>query len=104
MRKQVELITDEECPNVEAARAVLREALDAVGLPHEWVEWNRAAKASPAYARQYGSPTVLVDGTDVSGDGGAADVNCCRIYRSAGGGFLGVPSRELIAGALAPAE
>lgn len=96
----IELITDVDCPNVEAARAVLREALDSTGLPHEWTEWDRGAESSPPYARRYGSPTVLVDGNDVSDEGGAADGNCCRIYPDEAGGFLGTPSRESVVEAL----
>lgn len=96
----IELITDVECPNVEAAREVLREALDSTGLPHEWTEWDRGAEGSPQYVRSYGSPTVLVDGNDVSGEGGAAEGNCCRIYQDKAGRFLGVPSCESVVEAL----
>ena len=96
----IELITDADCPNVEATRAVLRLALDAVGLPHEWTEWDRGVESSPPYARHYGSPTVLVDGFDVSGEGEAADGNCCRIYRDESGNFRGVPGLESVVEAL----
>lgn len=96
----IELITDTDCPNVEATRAVLREALDTVGLPHEWTEWDREAESSPPYARRYGSPTVLVNGVDVSGESGAADADCCRIYQDEAGDFRGVPSRESVVAAL----
>ena len=96
----IELITDADCPNVEATRAVLQEALNAVGFPHEWTEWDRGAESSPPYARRYGSPTVLVNGIDVSGEGGAADADCCRIYQDEEGRFRGVPSRESVVAAL----
>lgn len=96
----IELITDVQCPSVEAARAVLREALDSTGLPHEWTEWDRATEDCPQYARCYGSPTVLVYGIDVSGEGGAADGNCCRIYQDEAGKFVGVPSFASIVRAL----
>ncbi len=96
----IELITDVDCPNVEATRAVLREALDAVGRAREWTEWDRGAENSPPYARRYGSPTVLVNGIDISGEGGAADGNCCRIYQDEAGKFLGVPTRESVVEAL----
>ncbi len=96
----IELINDVDCPNVEATRALLREALDAVGLPREWTEWDRGAKDSPQYARCYGSPTILVNGIDVSGEGGAADGNCCRIYQDEAGNFLGLPSRKSVVEAL----
>lgn len=97
---KIELITDVECPNVEDARTVLREALDSTGLPREWTEWDRGAESSPSYARCYGSPTVLVDRFDVSGEGGAANGNCCRIYQDEAGSFVGVPSLASIVRAL----
>lgn len=96
---RIELITATGCPNVDATRTALREALAAAGLPAEWIEWDRASPASPQHARSYGSPTVLVDGADVSGEGGAAGADCCRLYRTADG-FHGVPSRESIMDAL----
>ena len=100
MTMNIELITDADCPNVEATRAVLREALDALGLSRGWTEWDRGAESSPPYARCYGSPTVLVNGIDVSGESGAADGNCCRIYQDEAGKFFGVPSRESVVEAL----
>ncbi len=97
---KIELITDTDCPNVEATRAVLREALDAVGLPRDWTEWDRESDSSPPHSRRYGSPTVLVNGIDVSGESETADGNCCRIYQDEAGHFRGVPSRESVVEAL----
>ncbi|MBI3836629.1 MAG: hypothetical protein HY288_01675 [Planctomycetia bacterium] len=99
MRK-VELICDTDCPNVEAAREQLRRALQEVGQPADWQEWNRGASASPEYARRYGSPTILVDGKDVTGTLPQEAANCCRIYPSGQDGFRGVPTVEVIASAL----
>jgi len=87
----IELIYDLECPNVEAARDVLRSALERVGVSEEWKEWDREATGSPEYASRYGSPTILVNGLDVTGDGSEADANCCRVYASSNG-LRGVPS------------
>lgn len=60
-------------------------------------EWDRTSPESPAYARGYGSPTVLVDGRDlvgaVPGDGGSS----CRLYHRGFGGFDGAPSAEQVA-------
>ncbi len=97
---KIELIIDADCPNVEAARGVLREALAEAGVEAEWKEWDRESGGSPAYAREYGSPTILVDGQDVSGQGTESDANCCRVYVSADGRFRGVPDRELVVSAL----
>ena len=99
--KTVELIVDQGCPNVEAARVELRSALSDLELPLRWQEWDRESTEAPAYARQYGSPTVLVDGRDVVGDGTEADANCCRVYADREGRIRGTPSAEEIRDALA---
>ncbi len=98
--RRIELIYDMDCPNVESARGVLRDALAAEGLEAEWAEWNRESGDSPEYAREYGSPTILVDGRDVSGQGSEADANCCRVYAAADGALRGVPEVETVRAAL----
>jgi len=100
MTLKVELITDPDCPNVEAAREQLRQAFAAVGEVPAWDEWDRQADDAPEYARSYGSPTVLVNGRDVVGEATEADANCCRVYESENGRFQGVPAVELIVAAL----
>ena len=54
--QNIELVYDVDCPNVEGARAVLREALQEAGLDPEWIEWDREDPISPPHARMYGSP------------------------------------------------
>lgn len=97
---RVELVYDRTCPNVDAAREEIRSALAAAGLSGEWVEWDREADDSPDRVRRYGSPTVLVDGVDVSGAGSEADANCCRVYVTEDG-FGRAPSARRIQQALA---
>lgn len=100
MVKTVELIIDRGCPNVEVARAELRRALSDLELPLQWQEWDRESAEAPTYAREYGSPTVLVDGRDVVGEGTEADANCCRVYVGRDGRIRGAPSAEEIRDAL----
>jgi len=102
---KVELITDVDCPNVEAARANLMRAFSRVGLPARWTEWERDDPEAPAWVAEYGSPTVLVDGRDVSGDGGSSPSggNCCRVYDGEDGALTGVPPVELLVDALSEA-
>ena len=52
MTVAVELVYDKACPNVGEARASLRQALTAVGLPAEWTEWEASAPSAPAHARR----------------------------------------------------
>ena len=99
----IDLVFDNECPNVEDARALLRTALVDAGLPPTWREWERAAPNTPAQFQGLGSPSILVDGVDISGadnlDGRTERANCCRIYEN-GGRFRGVPAIEVVAAAL----
>lgn len=96
---KIEFIYDRDCPNIEDARAQLRLALQQSGLPAEWQEWEHNNPASPAYARLYGSPTVLVAGQDITGDSPSGDPSC-RIYANTQGRNRGVPDATLIRAAL----
>ena len=99
----VELIYDNDCPNVPAAKAQLQEALKQTGLSSQWKEWDRGAADSPEYAKGYGSPTILIDGQDVAGLDPSADANCCRVYNLKEG-MAGIPSLEMITTALKQAK
>lgn len=100
MTPQVELIYDLDCPNVQEARKVLLGGFAESGLQPRWAEWDRKSPESPAYARQYGSPTILVDGRDVAGAQPAEGSDCCRVYDHGPGALRGVPSISRIATAL----
>lgn len=100
----VELIYDPDCPNVEKAREQLRRALAEAGLPLQWQEWNRAAPEAPNHAREYGSPTILVDGRDLAGLSPSEEVNSCRVYPDPDGRLMRVPAMEMIATALLQAK
>lgn len=107
-KQAVELVYDVDCPNVEGARNLLRNAMATVGLPVQWTEWNRAARETPISRRAFGSPTILVDGRDVASSENSNDslpvANSCRLYRNESGGLHGVPSLNLVVGALARAH
>jgi hypothetical protein len=96
---QVELIYDADCPAAGQARENLRAAMLRAGLAPRWVEWKRSSPDAPDRVRAYGSPTILVNDSDVAGSevGGAA---CCRIYQPQAGQFAAVPPVELILAAL----
>ncbi len=66
LRLQIELVYDPGCPNVGHAREVVTAACRAAGVPAVWTEWNSEDRACPTYARQLGSPSVLVNGEDVA--------------------------------------
>ena len=73
----VELVHFSGCPHVDTARGRLRGALEQAGLATEWTEWDAESEATPARYRSCPSPTVLVDGRDVSGVAGPAGGISC---------------------------
>jgi mercuric ion transport protein len=95
---RVELLYDDDCPNVDLARSNLRQAFGLAGLTPNWSEHRIGPAGAPARLRGYGSPTVLVDGADVAGVA-AGDDQCCRVY-DAGGQMSKAPATDLIADAL----
>ena len=97
---RIELIYFTGCPNVEAARDALRQALSHVGLVADWQEWERSDPDSPERIRGYGSPTVLVNGHDV--DPSSSDPECCRIYED-DSGLRRTPDPQRIRSAIAEA-
>src|SRR5437867_2381262 len=96
----VELIYDEECPNVAETRGNLLRGFHAAGQEPHWTEWSRSAPDSPPRVRGFSSPTVLVNGVDVAGEPPGETQPACRLYRGAHGEFRGAPRAELIASAL----
>ena len=96
----VELIYDADCPNVAAARSVLIKAFTRTGVSARWREWERSAPDSPDYARQYGSPTLLVDGQDVAGAAPVAGVGACRVYAGGEGKLSRTPPLDAVCSAL----
>jgi hypothetical protein len=100
---KVELVFDRDCPNVEAARSSVIAALARAGLPATWTEWDRDAAGTPQRLRGFGSPTVLVNGVDVTGAPPAGSA-CCRVYRTKEGRMFGAPPAELVLAALGGAQ
>lgn len=104
MNPRIELIYAWDCPNAATARRRLRAALAELGASPSWVEWERASPDAPDYARRYGSPTVLIDGSDVDGEGGAGTGETCRLYVGDKGKLDAAPSVEAIKTALRSAS
>lgn len=93
----VELLYFPGCPHIDAARSQLRAALRLVGRDEAWTERDVTAADAPAHTRGYGSPTILVDGLDVSGVGPCAGQSC-RVY--ADSEVRGAPSIAMIVAAM----
>ena len=97
--RKIELIYDKDCPNMEKARRNIHTALIRTGLPQIWKEWDRNDPSSPIHAKNFGSPTVLVDGRDVAG-ASETEGNNCRVYLYGLNSIQGVPPVEQIVSAL----
>ena len=97
---RVEFIYDADCPNVAAARSSLINAFTKTGVAARWREWERSAPDTPYYAKQYGSPTILVDGKDVAGLTQGGTAANCRVYVGRDGQLSRTPPLEALCAAL----
>jgi hypothetical protein len=91
MKPEITLVYDADCPNVDAARAALGEALVRAQLETGWTECERTTQQLPKCFLGFGSPTILVNGKDVANEPAAA-ATCCRIYQTRDGLDAGRPS------------
>jgi hypothetical protein len=88
----VELLVVPDCPNESIAAAMLRTALDDVGLPSSTFRTTVIDTQQRAEQRGFtGSPTILIGGLDPFVEPGRAPALACRIYRTETGP-AGVPS------------
>lgn len=76
MNHRVELVYFQGCPHVDSARSTLRAALILRGLKAEWQEWDSGAPETPESYQDHGSPTILIDGEDVTGGGAGEGPRC----------------------------
>jgi copper chaperone CopZ len=78
---KIQLLHFPDCPNADVARAALREAMlrEQVGADIEEIDTSR--QDSPAWAKGWGSPTILVDGRDIGGEHPVQGEASCRLYK-----------------------
>lgn len=96
--RDVVLLYERSCPNVQLARANLLRAFSLAKLPASWREVDLEASDTPAEWTTFGSPTIVVDGRDVGG-GTPGQGATCRLYEQ-DGRLTGAPSAARIAAAL----
>ena len=89
---RVDLIFEATCPNVDLARSRLRSAFFAAAMWPRWNEWAEDGVDTPDEFRGLGSPTILVNGKDVSPSKQEPAAGSCRLYRGADGGLDRAPS------------
>ena len=81
----VELLVVPDCPNEAPARALLRAALEALGLTGETFTTTVIHTQELAEKRAFtGSPTFLIDGQDPFAERGREPGLTCRIYLNDG--------------------
>lgn len=91
---KIQLLHFPGCPNVDAARAAVREALDGAKVDATLEEIDMEDPAAPGWTRGWGSPTILIDGKDVAGQQRSNDASACRLYPG------GAPSVTMVRDAL----
>jgi hypothetical protein len=92
----VQLLYFPGCPHVAAARTALWEVLRQTTERPELEEIDVTAPETPEHLRHWGSPTILVDGLDISG--GSPSGVSCRLYPGPDG--PGAPTKDLIVSAI----
>ena len=75
---RIELVYFDGCPNASQARDNLREAVVGSHQILTWSEWDLMAESTPDDFRRLGSPTVLVNGEDVTGENVGTEAMACR--------------------------
>lgn len=99
---RVQLLTFPDCPDADATRNALRRVLSGQGLPPGFEDIDLTAPETPEELRAWGSPTVLVNGKDMAGEGPTGPT--CRLYLTRGGGAQGVPPDQLMHSAIEAAR
>ena len=94
---KIHLLHFQGCPNVEAARTALRDALAVEELDAPIDEIDIGDDAAPDWAHGWESPTILINGQDVAGQQ-PSGASCCRLYQD------GAPSVEVIRAQIATAR
>ncbi len=76
----IQFLSFDGCPLADAAQTALQHALSRCGLTDEHYESiNILDPSAPEGLARWGSPTILVNGQDVSGHGQGDGVGC-RLY------------------------
>ncbi len=99
-----ELIYFSGCPNLGGARAQLVKAFVEVKLTPRWREYQTDDPDLPEHAHGFGSPTILVNGRDVTGAAPTDSAEACRLYTDDTGRRGGIPSLGSVVAALTAAQ
>jgi uncharacterized protein YlaN (UPF0358 family) len=85
-RVNVDLLVIPDCPNADRAEALLRTALDDVGLGRIPIRVAVIETQEQAVSRDFlGSPTIRIDGRDPFAQPELPSALACRVYPGASG-------------------
>lgn len=93
----LQLMYFEGCPNAAAARQAIRRCIDTAGISAQIREIDTESVDAPESLRNWGSPTILLDGVDVGGETEPTGT-ACRLYDNAKN--RGIPSDAAILAAM----
>ncbi|MFZ3066176.1 MAG: hypothetical protein WA277_12940 [Nitrospirota bacterium] len=93
---KVALLYFKGCPNISMARKNLNDAFAKAGVAPQCDEIDLNEPNTPKELKGYGSPTILVDGKDVTGRAPGGESLSCRTYYNAKGEITGAPDVEII--------
>ncbi|MEQ8427532.1 MAG: hypothetical protein RLT87_00285 [Gammaproteobacteria bacterium] len=96
----VEFVYEKGCPNIKPTRQLLLQAFSKINTKPHWQEWEVNNSSSPEYVRQYGSPTILVNGIDIDESKDSNNAKQCRLYAQSDNTFSGVPPLKKIISAI----
>ncbi len=96
---KIQLLYFPECPNAEAARAALQDALQSLRIEYAVEEVDVTAPTTPDALRSWSSPTILINDMDIAGEPQPSG-SSCRLYVDGKGQRSGVPPVVLIKNAL----
>lgn len=96
---RVEILRIEDCPNWEAAGTRVQAALTALGIVAS-IKYRQLQTPEDAAAVPFaGSPTILVNGSDLFPANGTITELACRVYPTPTG-LAGLPTEDQITAAL----
>jgi hypothetical protein len=98
---KVELLWWQGCPSWERATEIVREQMELAGLDPAALKLREIRSDAEAESEGFpGSPTIRVDGRDISDPGDQPGGLTCRVYRLADGRISALPDPADVAAAL----
>src|SRR5262245_55281549 len=92
---RIQFITFAGCPHADAARETLRRCLMRSGLEPAFEEIDNTSLEAHEHFREWGSPTILLDGVDAGGEARPTGQGC-RLYRHPAGRMDGSIPESLL--------